>query len=97
MAIMLPPLLTSATTVELRIIYLLSVSSLVMRKSAKRLAKHEPKLETLREVMDEAVEAVLVVEVEQVVEILIENVLLGMIIPQSAPTLELRILKVLGK
>jgi hypothetical protein len=97
MVIMLPPLLISATTVELWIIYLLSVPSLVMRKNARRLAKHEPKLETLREVVDEAVEAVVVVEVEQVVEILMGNVLLEMIIPQRAPTLELQILKVLGK
>jgi hypothetical protein len=32
-----------------------------MRKSARRLAKHKPKLETLREVVDEAVEAMVVV------------------------------------
>jgi hypothetical protein len=88
MAIMLSPLLISATTVELWIIYLLSVPSLVMRKSAKRLAKHKPKLETLREVVNKAVEAVVVVEVEQVVENLMGNVFLGMIIPQRAPTLE---------
>jgi hypothetical protein len=64
-----------------------------MRKSARRLAKHKPKLETLREVVDEAVEAVVVVEVEQVVEILMGmgNVHLGMIIPQRAPTLESQI------
>ena len=53
-----------------------------------------PKLEKLREVMGKAVEAVVVVKVEQVVEILMGNVFLGMIIPQRAPTLELRILKV---
>ncbi len=87
--IMLPPLLISGTTVELWIIYLLSVPSLVMRKSARRLAKHKPKLETLREVMDKAMEAVVIVEVEQVVEIQMGNVILGMIIPQRAPTLEL--------
>jgi hypothetical protein len=52
-----------------------------MTKSARRLVKHEPKLETLREVVDKAVEAVVVVEVEQVVEILMGNVLLEMIIP----------------
>jgi hypothetical protein len=75
MAIMLLPLLISVATVELWIIYLLSVLSLVMRKSARRLVKHEPKLETLREVVDKAVEAVVVVGVEQ-------------IIPQRAPTLE---------
>jgi hypothetical protein len=88
MAIMLSPLSISATTVELWIIYLLSVPSLVMRKSARRLAKRKPKLETLREIMDEAVEAVVVVEVEHVVEILMGNMLLGMIIPRRAPTLE---------
>jgi hypothetical protein len=81
MAFMLPPLSISATTVELWIIYLLSVPSLMMRKSARRLAKYEPKLETLREVVDKAVEAVVVVEVEQVVEILMGKLLLQMIIP----------------
>jgi hypothetical protein len=97
MAIMLLPLIISATTVELWIIYLLSVPSLVMRENARRLAKHEPKLETLREVLDKAVEAVVVMEAEQVVEILMGNVLLGMIIPRRAQTLESQILKVLGK
>ncbi len=53
----------------------------MMRKSARRLAKYEPKLETLREVVDKAVEAVVVVEVEQVVEILMGKLLLQMIIP----------------
>jgi hypothetical protein len=66
-------------------------------ESARRLAKHEPKPETLREIMDKAVEAVVVVKVEQVVEILMGSMLLGMIIPRRTPTLELRILKVLGK
>jgi hypothetical protein len=97
MAIMLPPLLISATTVELWIIYLLSVPSLVVRKSARRLVKHKPKLETLREVVDEAVEAVVDVKAEQVMEILMGNVPLGMIISQRVPTLELQILKVPGK
>jgi hypothetical protein len=46
------------------------------------------------EVVDEAV---VDVEVEQVVEILMGNVLLGVIIPRRAPTLESRMLMVLGK
>ena len=65
-----------------------------MTKSARRLAKHEPRLKKLREVVDEAV---VDVEVEQVVEIVMGNVLLGMLIPQRAPTLESQTLMVLGK
>jgi hypothetical protein len=65
-----------------------------MKKSARRLARHEPRLKKLMEVMDEAV---VDVEVEQVVEILMGNVLLGVIIPRRAPTLESRTLMVLGK
>ena len=59
-----------------------------MKKSARRLVKHESKLKKLREVVDGAVEAVVDVEVEQFVEILMGNVLLGVIIPQRASTLE---------
>jgi hypothetical protein len=65
-----------------------------MKKSARRLARHEPRLKKLMEVVDEAV---VDVEVEQVVEILMGNVLLGVIIPRRAPTLESRMLMVLGK
>ena len=68
-----------------------------MKKSARRLMKHEPKLKKLREVVDGAMEAVVDVEVEQFVEILMGNVLLGVIIPRRAPTLESRTLTVLGK
>jgi hypothetical protein len=65
-----------------------------MKKSARRLAKHKPKLKKLRQVVDEAM---VDVEVEQVLEILMGNVLLGVIIPQRAPTLESQMLTVLGK
>jgi uncharacterized membrane protein len=64
-----------------------------MTKSARRLAKLEPRLKALREVVDKAV---VDVEVEQVVEILMGNVLLG-VIPRRAPTPESRTLMVLGK
>ena len=47
--------------------------------------------------MDKAVDALVVVEMEQVVEILMGNMLLEMIIPRRAPTQESQILKVLGK
>ena len=47
--------------------------------------------------MDKAVKAVVVMEAEQVAEILMGNVLLGMIIPQRVPTQESQILKVPGK
>jgi hypothetical protein len=36
-----------------------------MKKSARRLVKHEPKLKKLREVVDGAMEAVVDVEVER--------------------------------
>ena len=75
---------TSVTTVELWIIYLRSAPSLMMWKSARRLVKHVPKQETLREVaVVEAAEVVMDEEVEQVAE----NVLLGVKVPQKAPTL----------
>jgi hypothetical protein len=64
-----------------------------MTKSARRLAKLEPRLKALREVLDKAV---VDVEVVQVVEILMGNVLLG-VIPRRAPTPESRTLMVLGK
>ena len=69
------------TTVEIQTISLQSAPSLVMRKSARRLAKSvlKPRL-TMKEVevVAEAVDAVLVVEVEQVAETR-GNVLLGII------------------
>jgi hypothetical protein len=74
--------------VELSIIYLLSAPSLMMRRSARRLAKRvlKPRV-TLREakVVEEAVEAVVAAEVEQVAETR-SNVLLGMV-TRKAPTL----------
>ena len=94
MAIMLLPPLPSATIVDLWIIKLPSVLSLAMKKSARRLAKHKPRLKKLREVVDEAV---VDVEVEQVMEILMGNMLLGVIIPRRVPTLESQTLMVLGK
>jgi hypothetical protein len=87
----MPWLSTSATIVELLIIYLLSAPSLMMRRSARKLAKRvlKPRV-TLREakVVEEAVEAVEAVvaaEVEQVAETR-GNVLLGMV-TRKAPTL----------
>jgi hypothetical protein len=84
----MPWLSTSATIVELSIIYLLSAPSLMMRRSARRLAKRvlKPRV-TLREakVVEEAVEAVVAAEVEQVAETR-GNVLLGMV-TRKAPTL----------
>jgi hypothetical protein len=54
-----------------------------MMKSARRLVKRVPKQGTLRKVVVvKAVEAVMDEEVEQVAE----NVLLGVIVPQKAPT-----------
>jgi hypothetical protein len=80
-------LITSATIVELLIIYLLSAPSLVMRRSARRLVMHVLwQKRTLRgvEVDVEAVEAV--VDVELVVKK--GNVLLGMMTAQrKAPYL----------
>ena len=94
LGIMLLPLSTSVATVELWIIYLQSVPSLVMRKSARRLVKRVPKQGTLREVaVVEAVEVVMDMEVEQVVE----NVLLGVIVLQKAPTPVCCTSKVLGR
>jgi hypothetical protein len=84
----MPWLSTSATIVELSIIYLLSAPSLMMRRSARRLAKRvlKPRV-TLKEakVVEEAVGDVVVVEVEQVAETR-GNVLLGMV-TRKAPTL----------
>ena len=58
-----------------------------MRKSARRLVKRVPKQGTLSEVaVVEAVEVVMDKEVEQVAEILMGNVLLGVIVSQRAPT-----------
>jgi hypothetical protein len=77
----MPWLSTSATIVELLIIYLLSAPSLMMRRSARRLAKRvlKPRV-TLTEakVVEEAVGAVVVAEVEQVA-VTRGNVLLGMV------------------
>jgi hypothetical protein len=74
--------------VELSIIYLLSAPSLMMRRSARRLAKRvlKPRV-TLKEgkVVEEAVGDVVVAEVEQVAETR-GNVLLGMV-TRKAPTL----------
>ena len=59
-----------------------------MSKSARRLVKRVPKQGTLREVVVvKAVEVVMDVEVEQVAEILMGNVLLGVIVLQRTPTL----------
>ena len=84
----MPWLSTSATIVELSIIYLLSAPSLMMRRSARKLAPRvlKPRV-TLREakVVEEAVEAVVAAEVEQVAETR-GNVLLGMVM-RKAPTL----------
>ena len=74
---------TSVKTAELWIIYPRSAPSLLMRKIARRLVKHVPKQGTLRKVVVvEAVEVVMDEEVEPVTE----NVLLGVIVPQKAPT-----------
>jgi hypothetical protein len=81
----MPWLSTSATIVELSIIYLLSAPSLMMRRSARKLATRvlKPRV-PLREakVVEEAVVAA---EVEQVAETR-GNVLLGMV-TRKAPTL----------
>ena len=84
LGIMLLPLSTSVTTLDLWIIYLRSAPSLVMRKSARRLVKCVPKQGALTEVVVmEAVEVVMDKEMEQVAE----NVLLGVRVPQKAPAL----------
>jgi len=83
LGIMLLPPSTSVTTVDLRIIYLRSAPSLMMRKSARRLEKSAPKQGTLREVaVVEAVEVVMDEEVKQVAE----NMLLGVKVPKKSPT-----------
>jgi hypothetical protein len=64
----------SVTTVAIPIISLLSAPSLAMRKSARKLRKHEQRHGTLREAeVVEAVEVEVAAEVVQVVGLVLEG------------------------